>query len=39
MALEELEEDRRISTAGAFFMFMFGFGCGVFWTIFLTWVF
>ncbi len=38
LAFAQMEEDRRISTAGAFLMFMFGFGCGAFWTILLTWL-
>ena len=37
--LEQADEERRISIAGAFIMFMFGFGCGVFWTVLLTWLF
>lgn len=39
LALEQLDEDRRISAAAAFVIFMFGCGCGAFWTIFLTWIF
>ncbi len=38
LALEQADEDRRLSTAGAFSMFMFGFGCGAVWTILLTWL-
>lgn len=37
--MEQEDDDRRLSVAGAFIMFMFGFGCGVFWTILLTWFF
>lgn len=39
LALEQMDEDRRISAAAAFVIFMFGCGCGAFWTIFLTWIF
>jgi hypothetical protein len=39
LTFEQMDEDRRISTAGAFFMFMFGFGCGAFWTIVLSLLF
>ena len=34
-----MEEDRRLPAAGAFIMFMFGVGCGGFWTMLLTWMF
>ena len=39
LVLEQMDEDRRISAAAAFVIFMFGCGCGAFWTIFLTWIF
>lgn len=37
--LEQMDEDRNLSIVGAFYMFMFGFGCGIFWTVMLTWLF
>lgn len=39
LAFEQLTENRSLSTTGAFFMFIFGFGCGAFWTVVLGWIF
>ena len=38
LAIEQADENRRLSTAAAFSMFIFGFSCGAVWTIFLTWL-
>lgn len=37
--LEQYDEDRRVSTAGAFSMFLFGVISGAVWALFLTWLF
>lgn len=36
---EQIEEDRRLSAAAAFFIFLFGVVCGAFWTFVLGWIF
>jgi hypothetical protein len=38
LTLDQADEDRRLSAAAAFSMFIFGFGCGAVWTVLLTWL-